>query len=50
MNGGGVIDVDLNWTITGGSGVFANASGSGTETAEIALNPFHEHYSGTLSY
>src|SRR5262245_3094023 len=49
MNGGGVIDADLNWVVTGGSGVFANASGSGTETAEIAFNPCHEHFSGTLS-
>ena len=50
QNGGGVIDADFNWVVTGGSGAFTNASGSGTETAEIAFAPFQEHYSGSLSY
>ena len=47
---GGSINADLEWVVTGGTGVFANAHGSGTETAQIALLPFQEHFSGTLSY
>jgi len=54
LNPGGVVSGTLQWVVIGGTGAFANASGSGTETAEIAGAPsgvpFREHYSGTLSY
>src|SRR5947208_3304704 len=44
-NGSGAITATLNWVVTGGTGAFAHASGSGTEIAQIATVPFHEHYS-----
>jgi len=50
QNEGGVIHATNDWIITGGSGTFTNASGSGTETAEISATPFRVHYSGNLSY
>jgi hypothetical protein len=52
LNGGGIIDADLEWVVTGGTGSLAGASGSGTETPQLAANPgaFHELFSRTLTF
>jgi len=49
-NGGGIAMPNFVWTVTGGTGRYANAAGTGTAESVVSSVPFMEHWAGWLTY
>lgn len=49
-NGGGIAMPNFVWIVTGGTGAYEQAAGTGTAQSVVASVPFMDHWAGWLTY